>query len=939
MFVPKSLRLLVVWKLSSAFVLHQCTQSNALLASATKLSISTTAGRSTSGRKNDSPPYFAATALERGGPPFVNDLPPQLHQDATLQGLIAPATDSWNVTNETSAVHNAAATLRLSQKRKKLALRSLGVLGAATVLGGFVVTPLTLQNNRHIKSSETQVVADGTSNEQGPLDARAVYIREELATGELDIDYVDRNYIPIPAWAKYLPNAPELFPHGYDHSTSANDIRPLPPAESDNGPVEAGVGVFIGDEDDSVSTIDEDGPEDVDMGIVADESSQELDTDSSSDVPEIPPFFYESTTGPAAFGDETLDIRPLSATDVVPRPGVVDVPSSGSAGSSSSSSSSSTILGKDSDPAITHIDGDGTPAGAPIAPSVGPPQKANHKNHHHSGNRNTDHSHYSKPVAGPLPHYCRPQKMANIRNLHKDFTAFTNLPHLPDFVNGDDFTLQRTAPRPVVIVISEYWHASTWHPTLGGYVHDTCNGWAGFLHKDRQLHDVAVVVPFFRNLVSKTHLYWKADTTYLSQRGYESTNQDLQDSNENLSSFRVLDEIVNTLRKTNLASEIFVAGHSGGCQFVQRWSLYSQYVLKSDDEDSSGSKHGQEAATDGTKPVHVHMSSCGSYGFLDHLRPSVQWKNHHCLPGSSENEDCTSPSTLRDGWVDIGLGNSMTSGELREEDYQKKVETAIPHVFHREDYPSGHDFDYVRGDLVPKEFHVNEESSSSSGIDVAHYLPCHVFKRFQFHLVINEFDRCTDLQNRSGHVGTKISAVANWNWPMREFQNKYLYPDHGCKSFLGQNKRKLDQENLPRLTAATKMGLAQGYTRYQRQMVFYFWLKKHMDAAVANGGALVHHELHKEHHSAWPLMQNVKQVLLNTKHHPDWYGVPKVILNKCANKNAKGGTKTASEIITLDGRGRAGAAAQSSDNLMDSLISSTQAELRKDASQLIHMGM
>ncbi|CAD7946384.1 unnamed protein product [Amoebophrya sp. A25] len=666
----------------------------------------------------------------------------------------------------------------------------------------------------------------------------------------------------------------------------------------------------------------------------------------------------------------------------------------------------------------------------------------------------------------------------------------------------------------IVVVIPSYWHKTWRSPSLQKHVEHTCTYWTRYLNSDiSENKRVGVVVPYFRNLKSKKFLYWMSQddfhsgwegkSSFQAQRGYPSANLDLAREGKSISSYQVLDLVVERLRghgdwtykkspemaqlkhiehknnadltydmsqneravrngdkqrrgqysrppstavklaedeehelqrlfdingkrehsmdfppnhlvKTPLrhhtneaanapkAKRIFMAGHSGGCQLLQRWALYSQISEPTD-----------------SLPVHVHLSSCGSYGYLDHLRPLPSWKDVHCLPKTKYAQDCRAP--LAREWAD-----SQAYSDLQR---------TVPSPFRRNDYPAGDDYDYVRPDFIPDAFHRlshedhmeergwkrdeesrldeierqmrirqrkekhdegerkkkklrhrqtrthhgvdnareehdkknhNDEHEDHDGknrkhhvdeathdemseivvrddvtisarvrkltveglfgqlsglwgfgngapykhhrdgptvakakrqerheferlqsaahhvlergaseINVEKYLKCHVLNRFKLHLVLNEADRCTDLLGRFGgkpnEPNWKISSLMGHDRDMVDFQSNYLYPWWSCAHMGKLNKGRLDSLNVPKLVPATKRDLSQGYTRYQREMVFAFWLERHLGTEAND--YFVFRNFDNYHHEEHGLLENVKTVILNSRVHPHWYAV------------------------------------------------------------------
>merc|ERR1739836_57512 len=85
---------------------------------------------------------------------------------------------------------------------------------------------------------------------------------------------------------------------------------------------------------------------------------------------------------------------------------------------------------------------------------------------------------------------------------------------------------------------------------------------------------------------------------------------------------------------------------------------------------------------------------------------------------------------------------------------------------------------------------------------------------------------------------------------------------------------------MARLVDATKQALAQGYTRYQREMIFLFWMERYIGNKSSRqeghaGDDALFVKKTTAYHSVWPLMKNVKAVLWNHLNHPTWYKLAK----------------------------------------------------------------
>ncbi|CAD7959070.1 unnamed protein product [Amoebophrya sp. A120] len=305
-------------------------------------------------------------------------------------------------------------------------------------------------------------------------------------------------------------------------------------------------------------------------------------------------------------------------------------------------------------------------------------------------------------------------------------------------------------------------------------------------------------------------------------------------------SFQVMDRIMDVVAHV-ATQQVIVAGHSGGAQFVQRWSLVSQMHIPEEKDFR----------------VQLVFGSASSYGYLDHLRPTKEWKASQCL-GGSKSASCYAPDQVLGGpsaskWT--ASLHDQVPDELKEAMHQKgAVSDREDIVGNATSYMPVRSWEDLDRDQCPKQFwpellrskmhceqtpaagilYVNDYSDESDRIsiekvmDVSQYLRTEYFPRFQTHIVINEGDRCACLDSPEGSAKEKTFGDYVRNKETNNYGN-WIFPDDYCTpgSF---SDTWLDACAFPiqgKHVDARKLAWAQGLSRYQRGWAYYYWLRFH----------------------------------------------------------------------------------------------------------------
>eukprot|EP00392_Amoebophrya_sp_AT5.2_P008869 g8897.t1 len=321
-------------------------------------------------------------------------------------------------------------------------------------------------------------------------------------------------------------------------------------------------------------------------------------------------------------------------------------------------------------------------------------------------------------------------------------------------------------------------------------------------------------------------------------------------------SFEVMDQIVARVAERT-KRQVIVAGHSGGCQFVQRWAFVSQIPKK--------------ILSQGPRVDVV-------YGLLDFTRPSVGWMMQNCSgrKGTKKHPpQCRSPQAMleRDRifkkptkvvrWTtftpnsllpkwdmdDLVRGRTKTyMPTLRDE--RTHSAKGLPRKSQRmhllRTFPEH--MRHLLGDDEKEPFltHTNAGYQRKHHDEwVASHLLSEVFGRFRLTLVLNQGDRCNCAGGQARKVLRKnklrIKRVFKVNiWCIFRTSNvwdEYFVdpaPDGPCQKLNKKQKKGhfelkghfVCKGNASGFTVDnSQYALSQGFTRYQRGRTFQFWLQ------------------------------------------------------------------------------------------------------------------
>eukprot|EP00392_Amoebophrya_sp_AT5.2_P008512 g8540.t1 len=372
-----------------------------------------------------------------------------------------------------------------------------------------------------------------------------------------------------------------------------------------------------------------------------------------------------------------------------------------------------------------------------------------------------------------------------------------------------------------------------------------------------------VVVPLFRPQQEAHHrhdapkstdkLVFGETSNGLSNKGGYSTNfekanantyhADVPDRNHNdpanadFTSYEVMDQIVaRLLEKTK--TQIIIAGHSGGCQFAQRWSMVSNIP--------------RDLFKD-IEYIDVVYGSCGSYGYLDFTRPKRGWMTQYC--SGRDGDTCRPPqSTIDDKkspeeneWT-TDLRSGVLLDEVKDSKlYWGRLEHYMPLLRHdpdnkhrryasrrpasgSESYPA-----FVAKLLQPtiesgglrKELQLDavcgyqRNHADTIRKSVTDHLN-KMLERFSITLLLNKGDRCNCVGNEHRQKEVRDAKI-----PRQLQEQHFLDPsnDGPCKHESGEGYE-CKGHVFGHVVDNNKYALLQGFTRYQRGRAFQFWLEE-----------------------------------------------------------------------------------------------------------------
>eukprot|EP00392_Amoebophrya_sp_AT5.2_P011792 g11882.t1 len=344
-----------------------------------------------------------------------------------------------------------------------------------------------------------------------------------------------------------------------------------------------------------------------------------------------------------------------------------------------------------------------------------------------------------------------------------------------------------------------------------------------------------VLVPYFRTQHERPpgrsdRLAWGDRDRFDNSRSNQGEYSKLGKKGVDMTSFEVMDKIVGRLLR-RVKHQLIVTGHSGGCQFVQRWMLVSNIAYSLFEK--------------ANMRISVLFDSCGSYGFLDFYRPTAFWKERNCLGGHTKaRKRCESPTP--GGRTDPKLWTEEYREQLPAKIYNRKKRPNNPWRLgnyrdylpvliddskktHRrpENYEGGGNLfaPYVVPAWLHKargyrHFSAFRHPHTISKEDVGKHLRAHVIPRFQINLVLNRGDRCLCLKQHYSFQWQKGLLTE------REYKLWFMEPGH-CNCKRGKEVG-IAKKLSAYLVRTSKLALTGGFQRYQRAQVWKWWMHWHV---------------------------------------------------------------------------------------------------------------
>ncbi|CAD7953657.1 unnamed protein product [Amoebophrya sp. A120] len=404
---------------------------------------------------------------------------------------------------------------------------------------------------------------------------------------------------------------------------------------------------------------------------------------------------------------------------------------------------------------------------------------------------------------------------------------------------------------------------------------ELCEHWANkWEDEEDEVVNYEVVVPWFRSeREGKTSsdvpyqvLYWDGTDNEQALLGKPSYDFDGYEVD---TSYKIFDKILNPLA-ASVQKQIVVAGFGNrAASFVQGWALVSKM---------------KEVPADKDFRVQVVFGGADRYLFLDNLRSTENWKMNRCLgggrgagckspdvesgatrgePGWSLETDDQLPAGLK-MWYDAEpqqplLGQpevtfpiyelpdpgvtagyvSYTSTTDRGTNEDTDDSTTPPAFYYPVAFFEGYDdpealmefYEYsVMAGNQQYAVESTEETPKTQLDDVSAHMRTTVFPKFQFHIAINEGDRCTCLGKNENPDMKKLYKKSVFS----PFAEQFHASNYCGKKNNSEGDKDLPAENFctnKKIEGATvdvdRLAVAQGFTRFQRSWNFYYWMQLH----------------------------------------------------------------------------------------------------------------